>query len=118
MLVTFQEPSPKSTGVGNGKWDRRLIWLSSNLLLELRHQRKICGHGRQEQDHMGSVHHSEKNICEPKILADFQLTSAGKDNEKGFLKEVNSTRTVTENTGLFLDEVGYFPQRDRQSTAI
>lgn len=115
MLVTFEEPSLESTGVGNGKGGR-MTWLSSDLLLELRHQGKLCGHWKQEhvtqEDYTDVVHHSRENICGPKTPAEFQLASIGKDKKKGFLKEVNSKRSIRENIGLLLDEVGYFPQRD------
>lgn len=46
----------------------------------------------------------------------FRLASTMKDNEKGFLKDVNSKRRNRDNIGSLLDEVGHLTSRDVEKT--
>ncbi|KAK4828074.1 hypothetical protein QYF61_023134 [Mycteria americana] len=82
----------------SSKRDRRLAWLSRDLLLELRQKRKVYGHQKQGQvtweDYRDAVRHCREKIHAAKPRLEFKLASTVKGNKKGFLKYVNSKKRI------------------------
>ena len=64
------------------------------------------------EDYRDAVCPCRNKICVAKAPLEFKLSSTVKDNQKGFLKHVNSKRRMRDNIDLLLDEVGHLTNRD------
>ena len=115
-LFRAQEQAIPKCGKSS-KRGRRPAWLSRDLPVELRRQRKVYGHWKRgqatRQDYGGAVCHGRETIRAAKARLEFKLASTVKDKRKGFLKYVHSKRRSRDNIiGPLLDEVGHLANRD------
>jgi len=96
----------------SSKEGRRPVWMSKELLVELRQKRKIYGMWKEGQniweEYRNAVKSCRDATRKTKVHLELNLARDVKDNKKGFFKYSSKTKTRV-NVGPLLNEVSVCP---------
>jgi len=106
----------------SSKGDRRLAWLNSELLAELRWKRKVRGMWNEGQatweEYRNVIRACRDATRKAKTHMELNLARHVRNNKKGFFNYISSKPKARDNVGSLLNEVGYLVTEDAEKAEL
>jgi len=106
----------------SSKGGRRHVWMSKELLAELRWKRKVHGMWKEGQatweEYRNVVRACRDATRKPKVHLELNLARDVTDNKKGFFNYISSKWKTRDNVGLLLNEMGVLVMGDAEKAEL